>query len=817
MTLARRIFLKIAPLALLILVAPQLPVLAVPNALADGPVSPSQWPRPFDQGPSLQGWPNALRIWGPDRYDTSLAAVLTMRGLGGFPFDSPDPSSSGATVLGQPGSWWGLRTCPRSIIVVAGDSPADALAATALSDPTDESTEPYLRRSAAADPLFDPVGGYNRVDTHGAAILLTKSSREGSYGLSTAARIAAKDMRSGGCSTARQAIVVGGAAAVPAAVDEELVALGYSEVFRVEGLNRYQTASKVALSLGTAPVPSGHNECDEDRTHNTDPETGFYANSVVEWRSSPRSCRLLGHTVVLTDGIVGADAIAAGWWTSFWQVPVLLHNGSDRLPVATKEALQSLGIENLIVLGGNQRISSAVAQEASELAGANLWRIAGADRYQTSVEMAQTLGGWWPSNTASDMSGSVVCLAASDQSGVKAMGWPDALSAGPWCGAASRSNAYSMAPNRTVEPVNGSWPALTGQTNYFGPRATPILLVPSAASELPASIDQFLNRVYPPGNDWCSTNSAVSGCSMPGFAVVFGGRSAITDEMIGQISSRMGGSTHPSPLGPPTGLRKNFATKLSMAPVYHQIGPGDVGLCARRDAIVDSRWLAAGVEQSEHVIWNADLLTNGWYLGDSDGIRRKAGVSSNGCLRVESGQGSSHWLRLVNPYGWASNKTRYQFSQQNWVFLDGPIELDASMVWSGIDSGSDPSSGGETLLHMSSGTTFRQVTRNSEPASVVSATLSLTLQRGVDGLTPAPDKFNAEWTIHTHKGSLTGSAVGEGILKDGIWALRGVTSITGGTWEGKPGEGGFSLDLEVGREGHADDDANWTIDALTSP
>ena len=240
-------------------------------------------------------------------------------------------------------------------------------------------------------------------------------------------------------------------------------------------------------------------------------------------------------------------------------------------------------------------------------------------------------------------------------------------------------------------------------------------------------------------------------------------------------------------------------------------------MCARRDAIVDSRWLAAGVEQSEHVIWNADLLTNGWYLGDSDGIRRKPGESSNGCLRVESGQGSSHWLRLVNPHGWASNKTRYQLSQQNWVFLDGPIELDASMIWSGIDSGSDPSSGGETLLHMSSGTTFRQVTRNSEPASVVSATLSLTLQRGVDGLTPAPDKFNAEWTIHTHKGSLTGSAVGEGILKDGIWALRGVTSITGGTWEGKPGEGGFSLDLEVGQEGHADDDANWTIDALTSP
>ena len=28
----------------------------------------------------------------------------------------------------------------------------------------------------------------------------------------------------------------------------------------------------------------------------------------------------------------GADALAAGWWTSFWQVPVLLHDGSSTLP-----------------------------------------------------------------------------------------------------------------------------------------------------------------------------------------------------------------------------------------------------------------------------------------------------------------------------------------------------------------------------------------------------------------------------------------------------------------------------------------------------
>ena len=256
MTLAWRFFAKITSLVLvLFLGAAALAASAATTELTPGPVSPSQWPRPFDQGPTLEGWPNALRVWGPDRYQTSLATALTMRGLGDFPFNSPNPAPEGANLLERSGPWWGLRICPRSIIVVAGDSPADALAATALSDPTDESTEPYLRRSAAADPLFDPIGGYNRVDTHAAAVLLTRSTRDGAFGLSTSARIAAKDFRSGGCSTARQAIIVGGPAAVPAAVDEELVALGFSEVFRVEGLNRYQTAAKVAIALGTASIP----------------------------------------------------------------------------------------------------------------------------------------------------------------------------------------------------------------------------------------------------------------------------------------------------------------------------------------------------------------------------------------------------------------------------------------------------------------------------------------------------------------------------------------------------------------------------------
>ena len=120
----------------------------------------------------------------------------------------------------------------------------------------------------------------------------------------------------------------------------------------------------------------------------------FYNNSVVEWRPSGTNCRLLNRTVVLADGLTGADAIAAGWWTSFWQVPVLLHNGTDVLPFETAEALQTLNISNLVILGGEMRIPQTVAQEAAELSGARFWRVAGQNRYETSVKMAERLGGW---------------------------------------------------------------------------------------------------------------------------------------------------------------------------------------------------------------------------------------------------------------------------------------------------------------------------------------------------------------------------------------------------------------------------------------
>ena len=546
------------------------------SAAQEGSVSPRQWPQSFLTAPELEAWPNAVRMWGPDRHQTALAVSLTLRGAGGYPFDTPDATSDSGRSLGAANGWWGLGLCPRSIIVVASDVPADAVTAASLSDPTGRSSEPYLRRVAAGDPLFDPIGGFARVDTFAAPVLLTDSARTGATSLNHAARLAAQDLRNGGCRAARQAIIVGGTAAVPAEIEPELVSIGYDEVFRISGATRFGTAATVAQSLGTHPTPRDVSSCRDPSASDGQAVPAFYANSVVEWRERASRCEVLGRTAVLA---VGLDALAAGWWTSFWQVPVLLHDGSDELPEETAVALSLLDIENLIVLGDTSQVPADVAVLASQIARAELRRVAGADRYETSVEMAKIFGGWWPTSNGEHFARSAVCLVAlSDEAG-RARGWPDALGAGAFCGAASAPvpDGRSYATQRLVGPVDAEEPGLVtwvrrtttghGSDASAQPRhaAVPMLLVPAGATELPEPVEELLHDVFAAGRlcsqavggidangsgaaDGAAYATAVNSgrCFAPGMVLAFGGEAVITPDVLAQASWLASGRLTPN-------------------------------------------------------------------------------------------------------------------------------------------------------------------------------------------------------------------------------------------------------------------------------
>lgn len=816
------------------------------SAVADGPISPRQWPRSYLALPELEAWPNAVRLWGPDRYQTALAVALTLRGNGGYPFDSPDATSADRRSLAAADGWWGLGACPRSIIVVAADVPADAVTAASLSDSTGRSSEPYLQRVAARDPLFDPIGGFARVDTFAAPILLTDSARDGADSLNHAARLAAEDLRRGGCTAARQAIIVGGRAAVPAEIERELVSVGYDEVFRVNGRTRYGTAALVAQSLGTRSIPRGVDGCTDPSASDDSAVPAFYANSVVEWRERSSKCEVLGRTVALA---VDLDALAAGWWTSYWQVPVLLHDGSNELPEETAIALSLLDVEHLIVIGSTEHVPTSVAELAAQIARSDLRRVGGDDRYETSVEMAKIFGGWWPTRTGRHFARSSVCLAALSSESQGAAGWPDALSAGAFCGAASAPSPDEIpyAVERLTGPVAASEPGMTtavrrsavAATSTAPPRprraAVPMLLVPAGATELPPSVEEFLQDVFA-ASRLCS--QAVGGiaadgsgardaaayaaavnegrCFAPGMVVAFGGARVITPEVLGRASSLVSGrlapeaepdapivvganSPHPADVDrvekAPDARRGvgAFATRLPFdGAVFHRAdadgaivgassptaGAGD-WLCFPRGTYSGARWLVVETSPDRSPTLEADLTSLGWYLGDADGTRRRPLPASPGCLAMELSETESTYLRAVGPYGRTSRSVT-MVANANRRFWLTDVVRGADPVSGGAPSDEPPSTGQDTRLAFRTREpgVHAHVSPQRQPAD--EAFVSLEIDRGFG--TDRPHTFTARWSVETSAGTVSGTAEGEARFVTDRWELRGMSVVRSGSW-----------------------------------
>ena len=758
----------------------------------------------------MEAWPNAIRVFGSDRYATNRAVSLLGRGSGGFPFSETDGSSGGASNLSSANNWWGLNKCPKAVIIVAADTSADALAAASLSDPTGLSREPYLRRSAAADPLFDPVGGFARVDTDFAPIVLTQSARSGATGLSVDARISVQDLRNGGCKKAREAIVVGGFSAVPAQVEDDLISLGVDRVFRVSGANRFETSAAIAQALNTAQAPPQVRTCRDKDGRDGDLEMHFYANSVVEWRPSVNECQLLERTVVLADGVTGADALAAGWWTSFWQVPVLLHDGSSRLRDETVVALQTLDIDNLIILGGVKAISSEIVRQAGLIATAATRRVSGADRYETSVAMAQQFGGWYPTGRSKDYSSSLVCVASSSGSRSFARGWSDSLSAGPLCGLASAGAANPLPPRRLLTPLTGRNPAETIVPARPGRDAVPILLVPVRSERPTPEVEFYLSDLFQPADSWCSSVIQPSQCAMPGFAIAFGGPSRLSESLINTLSSTLSGKidTERSQLNP---VVDSYAvTGLDLSETHLTVGEGRLSACLDREGVSSARWLQVMATDTEPPLAVADLALGKWYIEDLLGRSTVGRNSAPGCIRFDPGDAEFIYLQGVSPSGRATTSPPIGVSSAERFTLMSPQEARMAELFSGPTTSYLDPGGGQTELYFFSNNISDGVVMSGMPAVATLSTLGLVIDHKPEG---SPSRFTANWSISTTSGTIEGSASGEASFLGNLWQLNGIARITAGTWTGLTGHGGFVAALEVNSSSLRDDSIHWTVDA----
>lgn len=149
---------------------------------------------------------------------------------------------------------------------------------------------------------------------------------------------------------ATEVIVMGGTTAISETVVNTLKANGVKTVRRIAGDNRYTTALEVASVLGE------------------------YVNEG--WIDR----------VVITNGLNFPDALAAGSWASWRQIPILL-NGASTLRPEVKEYLLTNNIKYVSIIGGTTVLSDELIEEI-KLLGINVARTSGLDRYNTSVAIA---------------------------------------------------------------------------------------------------------------------------------------------------------------------------------------------------------------------------------------------------------------------------------------------------------------------------------------------------------------------------------------------------------------------------------------------
>lgn len=191
---------------------------------------------------------------------------------------------------------------------------------------------------ARADDYADALAGAPLAAGADAPLLLT---RRGALPTAVAEEIA----RLG----ASGAVLLGGPAAISEAVAEELAAQGLT-VERVGGNDRYDTARLIAERVGgeQAYLALGNHP---------DPHRGW------------------------------PDALAVSALAAAEQRPVLL-TAPERLPVATAQALSDLGVSELTVVGGPAAVPEAIV-DAARAADRAIERLAGRDRYETSLAIAR--------------------------------------------------------------------------------------------------------------------------------------------------------------------------------------------------------------------------------------------------------------------------------------------------------------------------------------------------------------------------------------------------------------------------------------------
>lgn len=204
----------------------------------------------------------------------------------------------------------------------------------------------------------------------------------------------------------QQVVLVGGTAVLSEGLASELSAAGY-DVDRVSGVNRYQTASAVAMRYGT--------EAD--------------VGEIEGQRAA-----------ILASGADFPDALAAGPVAAGLGLPLFL-TPPETTEASVNSSLEQLDIERIIVVGGTQAVSAGVVEFYQD-SGYDVERWSGATRTETARVIADN---------------AVDRLGFTDELSLLARGdnFPDALTAGVHGGMLSAPLLLAATPTQLSDTTRG--------------------------------------------------------------------------------------------------------------------------------------------------------------------------------------------------------------------------------------------------------------------------------------------------------------------------------------------------------------------------
>ncbi len=186
---------------------------------------------------------------------------------------------------------------------------------------------------------------------------------------------------------ADSAYLLGGEAAISSESAGELTsATGVESTTRLAGEDRFATAVEVAEELAEVGDVDTFDEVFVTEGDNDDDERGW------------------------------PDAVAVSGLASAEQQTILLTE-ADELPEATEDALGDLGVDEATIVGGDAAVSDAIQSQIADLTGSDVERLADADRYGTSVAVAEEA-------LEADAEAERVWLATGED-------FPDAITGGP--------------------------------------------------------------------------------------------------------------------------------------------------------------------------------------------------------------------------------------------------------------------------------------------------------------------------------------------------------------------------------------------------